>query len=310
MPTSAPPPPNPRRRRLPPVDQTGAAVIGSLMEAAVARRTWSTASLDRRARRHAFFVPHGRAAFVERDGAELTLKAPFVLWLPRSSLGEFRLEAGGEGIALSILEEFVWRTVGDNGVAIHLRPLLDRIVIATSERIGPHLDELETSFAALVRESRDPQPGGSVMMGLHLGIVLLRLWRASGLDAVGDRRGAGASTIQRFRQLIELHYREGLGIDEFAALLGVTRAHLHDACTRAIGATPLALIHDRLIEEACQRLEQTELSIEQIGYSLGFRDPGYFNRFFKRQRGVAPGAFRRNARVRSAGEAPSFAAWP
>ncbi|MGO8835130.1 MAG: helix-turn-helix domain-containing protein, partial [Roseiarcus sp.] len=67
----------------------------------------------------------------------------------------------------------------------------------------------------------------------------------------------------------------------------------------------------RLIEEACQRLEQTELSIEQIGYSLGFRDPGYFNRFFKRRRGVAPGAYRKTAaRRRSADEVASFAAWP
>jgi AraC family transcriptional regulator, transcriptional activator of pobA len=79
---------------------------------------------------------------------------------------------------------------------------------------------------------------------------------------------------------------------------------------RSVGATPLSLVHERLIEEACQRLEQTELSIEQIGYSLGFRDPGYFNRFFKRRRGLAPGAYRKTARVGPAGEAPSFAAWP
>ncbi len=308
---SGSPPPSPRRQPLSPGGQFGSVVIGSRMEAAFVRRTWSTASLDRRPRRHAFFVVHGRASFEGRDGADIDLKAPFVLWLPASSLGEFRLEAGGEGVALSILEDFVWRTVGDSGVAMHLRPLLDRIAIATADRIASHLDELETSFSALVRESRDRPPGASVMMGLHLGIVLLRLWRASGLDALSGARGAGANTVQRFRQLIELHYREGLGIDEFASLLGVTRSHLHDACARGAGATPLGLVHDRLIEEACQRLEQTELSIEQIGYSLGFRDPGYFSRFFRRLRGVAPGAYRKTAaRRRSADEVASFAAWP
>jgi AraC family transcriptional activator of pobA len=71
------------------------------------------------------------------------------------------------------------------------------------------------------------------------------------------------------------------------------------------------LIHARLLEEACRRLEETELSVEQIGYSLGFRDPGYFNRFFKRQRSVAPGAYRKaTADKRGANDAPSFAAWP
>ena len=280
------------------------------MEAAFAPRVWSTASFDRRSRRHVFFVLRGRASFVGRDGADIDLTAPFILWLPGSSLGEFHLAAGGEGLALSILEDFVSRAVGDSGVAMTLRPLLGRITIATADRIGAHLKELETSFSALVRESHDPQPGASVMMGLHLGIVLLSLWRASGTDALSKQRNASASTVQRFRQLVELHYRENLSIDEFARLLGVTRSHLHDACLRGAGATPLGLLHNRLIEEACQRLEHTELSVEQIGYSLGFRDPGYFNRFFKHRRGLAPGAYRKTAPMSSALENPSFAAWP
>jgi AraC family transcriptional regulator, transcriptional activator of pobA len=286
----------------------GAAVIGSVMEAAFVRRTWSIAG-GPASRGHLFFAARGRGAFVGRDEAGVELKAPFILWLPRLSRGEFRLEAGGEGIALSILEDFVGRTVGDSGLAAHLRPLLARTAVATAERIAPRLAELETSFAALVRESRDSQPGASVMLGLHLGIVLVGLWRASGLDVLSDLKGAGAGTAQRFRQLVELHYREGLSIDEFARLLRVTRAHLHDACARSLGATPLGLIHARLVEEACRRLEQTQLSVEQIGYGLGFRDPGYFNRFFKRQRGLSPGAYR-NARARAADETPSFAAWP
>ena len=47
----------------------------------------------------------------------------------------------------------------------------------------------------------------------------------------------------------------------------------------------MTLVHERLLEEARARLRQNELSVEQVGYSLGFRDPGYFNRFFKRLTG-------------------------
>jgi AraC family transcriptional activator of pobA len=94
-------------------------------------------------------------------------------------------------------------------------------------------------------------------------------------------------------------------------MLGVTRTHLHDACGRSARCTPLKLVHDRLLEEARLRLENTEFPVEQIAYSLGFRDPGYFNRFFKRQAGVSPGAYRQNiATARSTIAAPSFAAWP
>jgi len=158
----------------------------------------------------------------------------------------------------------------------------------------------------------EAEPGGSVVMGLHLGLVLLHLWRASGLDTTTTAlRGTGTTTVQRFRQLTELHYRENLSIDEFARMLGVTRAHLHDACLRSTGRTPLAIVHDRLIAEARLRLEQTQLPVEQVGYGLGFRDPGYFNRFFKRLTGQSPGAYRQSAgATRPPSEPASFAAWP
>jgi AraC family transcriptional activator of pobA len=296
---------SPDQRPPPPV---GAMLVGSIIESAFVRRTWGIAGSGRAPRANAFLVQHGRAWYLGRDEAAIMLEAPFILWLPSSARGEFRLEAGGEGVALSILDDFLWRTVGDSGMAAHLRPLLARIAIGPADRIASRLAELETSFAALVRETREAQAGASVMMGLHLGIILVGLWRASGL-ASSDLTGAGAGTAQRFRQLVELHYREGADIASFARQLGVTRAHLHDACAKSLGATPLSLIHDRLVEEACRRLEQTQLSIEQIGYSLGFRDPAYFNRFFKRERGLAPGAYRRAARARAAAETP-YAAWP
>lgn len=304
--------PPPASRPWPPPNSIGSAVIGAPMEAAFVRRTWSTASPDRRPRSHVFFVVRGRASFVQRDGTIIETSGPCVLWLPKSAPGAFHLEAGGEGVALSVLDDFVWRAVGDSGVATHLRRLLAGVALATAERIAPHCDELAVSFAALVRESREAAPGASVMMGLQLGVVLVRLWRASGLEPTRGARGAAAGALPRFRQLVELHYRENLSIDEFARLLGVTRSHLRDACARGAGATPLGLVHDRLIEEACLRLQQSELSIEQIGYSLGFRDPGYFNRFFKRRRGMAPGAYRKSAARRRGVEdfASSYAAWP
>jgi AraC family transcriptional activator of pobA len=285
------------------------AVIALRMETALARRTWSIASLEGEFRCQAFLVLHGEGAFAGDDGTSVELTAPFMLWLPRLTLGEFRLPAGSDGVAASIAESFVLRTVGDSAVAAHLRPLLGRTTVAPHDQIAANLAEIEIAFAALVRESREQRPGASAMMGHHLGSLLLHLWRAS--DGHSTNRGTGTTTVQRFRQLIELHYRDNLSIDVFAKLLGVTRAHLHDACARSARCTPLKLVHDRLLEEARLRLENTEFPVEQIAYGLGFRDPGYFNRFFKRLTGMAPGAYRQTiATARATIDPPSFAAWP
>ena len=285
------------------------AVIAMRMETALSSRTWSIASLEGESRCQAFLVLHGEGTFAGDDGTTVELTAPFMLWLPRLTLGEFRLPAGSDGVVASIAEDFILRSVGDSPVAAHLRPLLRRTTVAPHDKIAANLPEIEIAFAALVRESREQKPGASAMMGHHLGSLLLHLWRASGGNTAF--RGTGTTTVQRFRQLIELHYRDNLSIDVFAKLLGVTRAHLHDACGRSARRTPLKLVHDRLLEEARLRLENTEFPVEQIAYGLGFRDPGYFNRFFKRLVGVSPGTYRQNiATARSTIDAPSFAAWP
>src|SRR5260370_25692717 len=115
-------PPPPAQRLLQPLAPIGSMVIGSIIEAAFMRRTWAVASAGRAPRGHAFFIAHGRASFLGRDEATMALDAPFVLWLPSQLRGEFRLEAGGGGIALSVADDFLWRTPGDRGSAVHLRP--------------------------------------------------------------------------------------------------------------------------------------------------------------------------------------------
>ena len=78
-----------------------------------------------------------------------------------------------------------------------------------------------------------------------------------------------------------------------------------------VGKSPLELIHERLIAEAKLRLGQSQQSVEQIGFGLGFRDPGYFSRFFKSRVGEPPGAYRRKIAAQSEKDlVPSFAAWP
>jgi AraC family transcriptional regulator, transcriptional activator of pobA len=290
----------------------GSALVAAQVDAAFAHRTWSIGAQGGRGRFHIFLVTRGTAQLAVANSQALELAAPFILWLARTTSGEFRLMAGGEGFTISVAEEFVWRAASDSPVALHLRPLFDRTIAAAAERVTPRLAELRVSFKALVRESRDAQPGSIAVCAAHLTLLLVHLWRAADLANSSASRGTASGTAQRFRQLVELHFRENVRINDYARKLGVTRAHLHEACLRATTRTPLAIVHERLIEEAQLRLEQTELPVEQVGYSLGFRDPAYFNRFFKKRTGRTPAAFRTSIATTPPRDAAarSFAAWP
>jgi AraC family transcriptional regulator, transcriptional activator of pobA len=165
----------------------------------------------------------------------------------------------------------------------------------------------------VVAELRTPGHGGATLIASHLLLLCLQLWR---LGASHDERreaaarGGGAALVGNFMQMVELHYRDGWPVARYAAALGVTSDKLHAHCQREKGCGPRALIHERLVREACTRLQQLDLPVEQIGYGLGFRDPAYFNRFFRKYRGASPGTYRRQIRLEHARSRPSYAAWP
>jgi len=287
-----------------------ATLVATAIEATLAERTWSTRSLDGGPCFRAFFLRRGRGTFVGLDSSAVEIAAPQILWLPFAAAGEFRLFAGGDGAAILVGEDFVSRTIGDNPLASQMRPLIDRLLIADAPSTASALAEIDALFAGLARESRDPGPGAPAMTALYLGLLLMHLWRASGLGRDSDALGLGAPIAQRFRQLVELRYRDNLSVEDFARALGVTRSHLHSACLHALGRAPQRLVHERLAVEARLRLRLTGQPIKQVAYSLGFRDPAYFNRFFRRMSGLTPGPYRKSARIEAPRNATAFEAWP
>jgi hypothetical protein len=145
-----------------------------------------------------------------------------------------RLLAGGDGASILVSEDLVWRVVADNPLGSQMRPMLDRTLVAPVDRMGGVMAEIDALFKALARETREPGAGAAAMSGFYLGLVVMHLWRACGLES--GTPDAATPTVQRFRQLVELHYRDNLGVEDFCRMLNVTRAHLHNACVRTFDA--------------------------------------------------------------------------
>jgi AraC family transcriptional activator of pobA len=59
------------------------------------------------------------------------------------------------------------------------------------------------------------------------------------------------------------------------------------------GHNAQALLHARLVREASRRLVHIAAPVSSIAFELGFDDPAYFCRFFKRHAGASPRDYRR-----------------
>ena len=98
--------------------------------------------------------------------------------------------------------------------------------------------------------------------------------------------------FHRFNQLIETHYKEHLTLNKYAAKINITEARLNEICRRLAGLPSKRLIMDRLIQEARRLLSFSSISITEIGYELGFKDPAYFARFFRKNTGLTANKYR------------------
>lgn len=131
----------------------------------------------------------------------------------------------------------------------------------------------------------------------------LKLWLTEFLLLVeefcGRRSNAAVVTSRQkemlfrgFKRLIDQHYKTIRLPKEYADLLYVTPNHLNALCQEMAGKTAGELIRDRVMLESKRLLVNADLSIAQIAYELNFQDNSYFSRFFRKQSGMTPEAFR------------------
>lgn len=81
-------------------------------------------------------------------------------------------------------------------------------------------------------------------------------------------------------------------IADYAAELAVTPGHLSVLCTQYAGQRAKRLLDSTLASRARRMLLYTDESAARVGASLGFEDPSYFSRFFRRETGQTPKEFR------------------
>lgn len=96
-----------------------------------------------------------------------------------------------------------------------------------------------------------------------------------------------------FVNLIDANYAKGLSVTDYAAQLHISTRTLLDLTTEKLQKTPSKMIQERIVLEAQRLLLHSTCNINQIGYRLGFDDPSYFVKYFKKQIGLSPSSFRK-----------------
>ena len=122
-------------------------------------------------------------------------------------------------------------------------------------------------------------------------IYIHRYGEREGLRTLNTVKTSHRLFVQ-FRREVEEHYKRFHTVNEYADLLNVSPKTLSNSVIECSGKTPLKFINDRIILEAKRLLMFTNMMVKEVGYALGYDDPSYFVKFFKRHIGALPGEFK------------------
>jgi AraC-like DNA-binding protein len=131
----------------------------------------------------------------------------------------------------------------------------------------------------------------AVVSLLHLLLIQAKRFITTSGGIQSPRR-AGEKLICSFLRLMEKQVTTDYHLQTYAEQLGITAGHLTEVVKEELGVPAGKLLRQRLTLEAKRWLVHTDLTVEQITEKLNFNDPSYFRRFFKREAGQTPMAFR------------------
>ncbi|MGC3964447.1 MAG: helix-turn-helix domain-containing protein [Rhodocyclaceae bacterium] len=240
------------------------------------------------------FVLGGSVEAIVGD-EQLAVQAPLALMIPQGVPHGFRFSAEAHGYVLTIAETLLFKTGGDTRTPL-LRELLlmPRAVSLTS--LHQHTERIESLLAQIMTEAAWPMPGHTLMLDWLVHCVLMLLARQHAESQVLARgQTRDTESFVRFRTLVEEHYATARTVSFYAERLHITESRLSRLCERLAGKSASALIHERILMEARRRLLYIAAPVSKIAFELGFEDPAYFCRFFKKSTGMTPSEFRARA---------------
>jgi AraC family transcriptional activator of pobA len=230
---------------------------------------------------------------VTLDEARAELTGPAVMIIPAGTVHSFRFRAETRGYVLTVDLD---RLLGVM-TTVHHSPIEKLFSTPRAVDLGTDLSvagRIEQLLDRLGNEFKQPE-SSLAPVGSWLACSVLWILARKVTTEVAPELGSGHDLVllRRFRLLIESYYLRHWRVPRYARRLAVSETSLNRLCRRLAGSTAFDLIQQRLALEARRRLVYVAGSVGGIGAELGFKDPAYFSRFFRRHSGLSPNEFRR-----------------
>ncbi|MBR4036579.1 MAG: AraC family transcriptional regulator [Oscillospiraceae bacterium] len=183
--------------------------------------------------------------------------------------------------------EYYW--VGFNGTyaqkAIANLPFKDNSPVYSPKDYDTCKEYLYQIYA----NSGNNMSNSTAMLG-YLYLFLAKLIEESAMISPVQTITQSSYVIEAIKY-IQFNYSSDISVDDIANAVGISRSHLYRVFVSNLGQSPIDYLTEYRINEACELIKNTSLSISQIAVSVGFFDQFYFSRVFKKIKKIPPSKY-------------------
>ena len=146
----------------------------------------------------------------------------------------------------------------------------------------------------IIEELDNPGVAHQAMVESYLRMFLIHALRKYDQQQPDMQRGKDDShqLVADFIALIEKHFKTIHSVSDYADKLFISPKSLSKRLHSLGYPTPTQMIRDRIMLQAKRSLKFSNKSIKEIAFDLGFEDPGYFTRLFKKETSQSPQVYR------------------
>ena len=195
--------------------------------------------------------------------------------------------------------EFCQRVKG-NMVTSHIP-----VILLTARALSQHQIEGYNSGAdAYITKPFQPELLTARITNLLQSRNLLKdIWSSkSSEDSTAEGKGpqsaqqvSEAPFVARFRKVLEEHMADSnLSIEDIGSEMSLSRVQLYRKVKALTGCSPVDLLRKARLERAYKLLQETDATVSEIAYQVGFTSPSYFTKCFKDEYGKVPGEARQS----------------
>lgn len=176
----------------------------------------------------------------------------------------------------SIISEFDFLNIGNhpiiniNNSKLAIQNLFERLIIEFKGKEEPSLIIIHAYLYALLAELK-------ILYGQNHPVTQSAAYRVT----------------SQFRALAYQTTKENLKVADLAKVMNISPNHLNKSVKFITSKTASEIINERKMIEIKYLLYQSDLTISEISYEMGFSDPSYFTRFFRKREGISPTEFRK-----------------